>query len=122
MKGRKRLYLLALAALLGIVAGCGTKGGEMGSMESQDMEAVEEAQNETSQENAAQDGESAEAFVEAPAQNERLTKEGDGYGISIRIYHSDDMARCVTLAGLEIEEIHDGLGLGHSIMQCKRRK
>ena len=92
MKGRKRLYLLALAALLGIVAGCGTKGGEMGSMESQDMEAVEEAQNETSQENAAQDGESAEAFVEAPAQNERLTKEGDGYGISIRIYHSDDMA------------------------------
>ena len=92
MKGRKRLYLLALAALLGIVAGCGTKGGEMGSMESQDMEAVEEAQNETSQENAVQDGESAEAFVEAPAQNERLTKEGDGYGISIRIYHSDDMA------------------------------
>lgn len=39
-----------------------------------------------------------------------------------KMYHSDDMARCVTLAGLEIEEIHDGLGMGHSIMQCKRRK
>ena len=29
------------------------------------------------------------------------------------------MARLVEKAGLAIEQIHDGLGLGHSIMQCK---
>lgn len=38
-----------------------------------------------------------------------------------KMYHSDDMARCVVNAGLEIETIYDGLGLGHSIMQCKCR-
>ena len=37
-----------------------------------------------------------------------------------KMYHSDDMAKCVNNAGLEIENIYDGLGLGHSIMQCKR--
>ncbi len=36
-----------------------------------------------------------------------------------KMYHSDDMARCVREAGLEIEHIYDGLGQGHSIMQCR---
>ena len=36
-----------------------------------------------------------------------------------KMYYSGDMARCVSDAGLAIECIHDGLGLGHSIMQCK---
>ena len=36
-----------------------------------------------------------------------------------KMYYSGDMARCVADAGLAIETIHDGLGLGHSIMQCK---
>lgn len=36
-----------------------------------------------------------------------------------KMYHSDDMTRCVEQAGLEVEIIHDGLGLGHSIMQCR---
>lgn len=35
-----------------------------------------------------------------------------------KMYHSSDMARCVDLAGLKIDTIHDGLGLGHSIMEC----
>ncbi len=35
-----------------------------------------------------------------------------------KMYYSDDMQRCVESAGLRIETIHDGLGLGHSIMQC----
>lgn len=35
-----------------------------------------------------------------------------------KMYHSDDMERCVNNAGLKIEKIHDGLGLGHSIMVC----
>lgn len=39
-----------------------------------------------------------------------------------KMYHSDDMARCVAEAGLVIECIHDGLGMGHSIMRCKRTK
>lgn len=38
-----------------------------------------------------------------------------------KMYYSGDMARLVEKAGLVIEQIHDGLGLGHSIMQCKRR-
>ena len=38
-----------------------------------------------------------------------------------KMYHSSDMERCVNNAGLEIEEIVDGLGLGHSIMICKRK-
>lgn len=36
-----------------------------------------------------------------------------------KMYHSDDMIRLVREAGLEVEEIHDGLGQGHSILVCK---
>jgi hypothetical protein len=36
-----------------------------------------------------------------------------------KMYHSDDMARLVEQAGMAVEEIHDGLGQGHSIMICK---
>lgn len=38
-----------------------------------------------------------------------------------KMYHSDDMTRCVGNAHLEVETIHDGLGLGHSIMIVKRK-
>lgn len=38
-----------------------------------------------------------------------------------KMYHSDDMRRCVENAGLEVESIVDGLGLGHSIMICKKK-
>ena len=36
-----------------------------------------------------------------------------------KMYHSDDLARLVADAGMAVEEIHDGLGQGHSIMICK---
>lgn len=36
-----------------------------------------------------------------------------------KMYHSDDMTRCINSAGLKVVEIHDGLGLGHSILACK---
>ena len=36
-----------------------------------------------------------------------------------KMYHSEDMARLVKKAGLEIETIYDYLGQGHSIMVCK---
>lgn len=38
-----------------------------------------------------------------------------------KMYHSDDMERCVNNAGLKVERIIDGLGLGHSIMICKKQ-
>ncbi|GHT09364.1 O-methyltransferase [Bacteroidia bacterium] len=37
-----------------------------------------------------------------------------------KMYHSDDMIRCVNAAGLTVAEIHDGLGQGHSILVCKK--
>ena len=36
-----------------------------------------------------------------------------------KMYHSEDMTRLVQTAGLEVEQIYDGLGQGHSIMVCK---
>lgn len=36
-----------------------------------------------------------------------------------KMYHSDDMINCVNAAGLEVVEIYDGLGQGHSILECK---
>lgn len=36
-----------------------------------------------------------------------------------KMYESSDMERCVRNAGLQVETIHDGLGLGHSLMVCK---
>ncbi|MCM1168343.1 MAG: class I SAM-dependent methyltransferase [Bacteroides sp.] len=38
-----------------------------------------------------------------------------------KMYHSDDMIRCVNAAGLEVEMMHDGLGKGHSILVCRKR-
>ena len=39
-----------------------------------------------------------------------------------KMYHSDDMIRLVNTAGLEVENIYDGLGQGHSIIVCKLKK
>lgn len=39
-----------------------------------------------------------------------------------KMYYSGDMERCVERAGLEIEAIHDGLGMGHSIMVCRLKQ
>lgn len=36
-----------------------------------------------------------------------------------KMYNTEDMETCVAEAGLEIEEIYDGLGQGHSIIVCK---
>jgi hypothetical protein len=38
-----------------------------------------------------------------------------------KMYHSDDMIRCVEAAGLAVEKIYDGLGKGHSILTCKKK-
>ncbi len=39
-----------------------------------------------------------------------------------KMYYSGDMERCVDCAGLEVEEVVDGLGFGHSIMICRKKK
>ncbi len=37
-----------------------------------------------------------------------------------KMYHSDDLIRIIRQAGLEVEDIHDHLGQGHSILVCKK--
>ncbi|MDR0872972.1 MAG: class I SAM-dependent methyltransferase, partial [Prevotellaceae bacterium] len=37
-----------------------------------------------------------------------------------KMYHSEDMIRCVKNAGLQVEQIFDGIGKGHSIVVCKK--
>ena len=37
-----------------------------------------------------------------------------------KMYHSDDLIRCITAGGLEVETIHDGLKGGHSILVCRK--
>ena len=39
-----------------------------------------------------------------------------------KMYYSEDMIRCINDAGLSVEIIHDDLGMGHSILQCKKKK
>ncbi len=36
-----------------------------------------------------------------------------------KMYNTEDMQYCIESAGLEIEQIYDGLGQGHSIIVCK---
>ena len=38
-----------------------------------------------------------------------------------KMYHSEDMIRCIETAGLTVEEIKDGIGKGHSIVICKKK-
>ena len=38
-----------------------------------------------------------------------------------KMYNTDDMVRIISQAGLEVETIHDHLGLGHSIIVCKKK-
>ncbi|MDR0756314.1 MAG: methyltransferase domain-containing protein [Tannerella sp.] len=39
-----------------------------------------------------------------------------------KMYHSEDMMRCVDAAGLKIEKIIDGLGKAHSLVVCKKKQ
>lgn len=36
-----------------------------------------------------------------------------------KMYNTEDMETCINKAGLEVEQIHDHLGQGHSIIVCK---
>ncbi len=39
-----------------------------------------------------------------------------------KMYHSDDMSRQIERAGLNVVAIHDGIGQGHTILECKIRE
>lgn len=39
-----------------------------------------------------------------------------------KMYHSEDLERCIVQAGLVIEAVHDNLGQGHSIVVCRKMK
>lgn len=39
-----------------------------------------------------------------------------------KMYNTEDMQHCICQSGLEIEQIHDGLGHGHSIIVCRPAK
>lgn len=36
-----------------------------------------------------------------------------------KMYSFEDLASAVVASGLEVAEVHDGIGLGHSILECK---
>ena len=38
-----------------------------------------------------------------------------------QMYHSADMMRCLGESGLELMEQHDGVGLHHTLLKCRRR-
>lgn len=38
-----------------------------------------------------------------------------------KMFFSEDLKRCIAEAGLEIEKVHHGLGLAHSILVCKKK-
>lgn len=39
-----------------------------------------------------------------------------------KMYNTEDMEACISAAGLEVENIFDGLGQGHSIVVCKLKQ
>ncbi|MDR2119755.1 MAG: class I SAM-dependent methyltransferase [Tannerella sp.] len=39
-----------------------------------------------------------------------------------KMYHSEDMMRCTEAAGLEIENIIDGAGKGHTLLVCRKKQ
>lgn len=39
-----------------------------------------------------------------------------------KMYGTEDLCSCIEAAGLAVEDIHDGLGHGHSILVCKLKK
>ena len=38
-----------------------------------------------------------------------------------KMYHSEDMIRCIDAAGLKVEKIIDGLGSAHTLVVCKKK-
>ena len=39
-----------------------------------------------------------------------------------KMFHSEDLIRLIKESGLELTSIHDGLGVGHSLLECTKRR
>lgn len=39
-----------------------------------------------------------------------------------KMFYSEDLRRCIEAAGLAIETMHEGLGLGHTLIECVKRQ
>ena len=103
MRGRMGYWFVLLALILSMAAGCGSAGGN----EAQNAEAAQQgeqkkdAENTASEEKQAGDTEEQEELV----LNERQTQDGEVQGITIRIYHGDDMAENICVNTALTEEI-----------------
>ena len=103
MRGRMGYWFALLALILSMAAGCGSAGGN----EAQNAEAAQQgeqkkdAENTASEEKKAGDTEEQEELV----LNERQTQDGEVQGITIRIYHGDDMAENICVNTALTEEI-----------------
>lgn len=103
MRGRMGYWFVLLALILSMAAGCGSAGGNkaQNAEAAQQAEQKKDAENTASEEKKAGDTEEQEELV----LNERQTQDGEVQGITIRIYHGDDMAENICVNTALTEEI-----------------
>lgn len=103
MRGRMGYWFALLALILSMAAGCGSAGGNkaQNAEAAQQGEQKKDAENTASEEKKAGDTEEQEELV----LNERQTQDGEVQGITIRIYHGDDMAENICVNTALTEEI-----------------
>lgn len=101
MKERRRVFILLLAVMaLGFYTGCGSlKEGELRNTAAPEQSGQEKAQE---QEPALPEEDQQQ---EQMVLNERETQDGELQGITIRIYHSDDMAENICVNTALTEEV-----------------
>ena len=103
MRGRMGYWFVLLALILSMAAGCGSAGGNkaQNAEAAQQGEQKKDAENTASEEKKAGDTQEQEELV----LNERQTQDGEVQGITIRIYHGDDMAENICVNTALTEEI-----------------
>ena len=103
MRGRMGYWFALLALILSMAAGCGSAGGNkaQNAEAAQQGEQKKDAENTAPEEKKAGDTEEQEELV----LNERQTQDGEVQGITIRIYHGDDMAENICVNTALTEEI-----------------
>ncbi len=110
MRGRLRKVLaLMLAVLLTAGAGCGSaeesRAENTEAAENNIQESPEKGGGADAADGAGQDTPEDQERKERPVLNERETADGELEGITIRIYHSDDMAEHICVNTAMTEEI-----------------
>ena len=103
MRGRMGYWFVLLALILSMAAGCGSAGGN----EAQNAEAAQQGEQKKDAVNTASEEKKAGGTAEQEelVLNERQTQDGEVQGITIRIYHGDDMAENICVNTALTEEI-----------------